>query len=171
MPRLNLSQVLSRIAVLKGEVAAWKARTMSSTTWTVSPLEDNTPSYEFSDSYQTYILKVTEMTKLKSLLSVANATNYITYKGTPDTLQSAIYALAEVKAQISLLEGLHFLSKRTYTSETSSGYGENSKTYKVENHSAITSRERDSVVQDMKDEFAALNAVLEAANHGTYIEI
>jgi hypothetical protein len=171
MPRLNLSQVLSRISTLKGEVATWKTRMVSSTTWTVSPLEDNTPSYEFENSYETYILKVTEMTKLKSLLSVANATNHLIYKGTSDTLQSAIYALAEMKAQISLLEGLSFLSKRAYTSESSFGYGESSKTYKVENFSAITSRERDGVVQDMKNEFAALNAVLEAANHSTYIEL
>jgi len=162
---MNISTALRRIKALKGEIARITGLIQVSNTWRA----DDTPAYNAAELLQQRGELISELVSLKTKLADANSSTTIKVtmqgKEVPMLLITAIHFLEEWKGEISMLEGLMVAPSNDYFETENVFTGENYVTQKVVHHCVITTRERDEKVKNLRERFAALNDIVEAANH------
>ena len=164
MENITLSEALRRIKALKGDIARWSKILPESNTWE----EDRAPTYSLPEVLQKLDEAVAELIVLKTALASANASCSLQEaSGESLSLTGAVTRLSELKSRMALLEALPTYSSHSALTGSrvehsgASGY----LTVRFALNCSMTTRERDDQLQKLRDEFAALNARLEAANN------
>lgn len=166
---MTISTCLRRIAAVKGDLGRVTERMSESIAYeTATP-----PAWSISD-LQTEEAKLRgELVVLKTRLAVANATTIVAMPGTENTqpLIAAITALQEIKGQLSVGANLMRWAKpqADYTKTKRVLLGAQATMVDVSYRCDLTSRQLDDQLAGLREKFASLNAVVEAANHITTV--
>ena len=167
---LTPSELLRRIAAIKGDIARWTALYRTSNVWS-----ENTPRPAYREGeVRAELDAATEaLIKYKTALAVVNATTWIKLPGTgrETPLVEAIFRLAENKSRQTTLEALDTRSDKESTVDQRGYVGDKIETVKVKVHSALTTRERDDQLRALRAEFAAINALIERTNNTVTVTI
>jgi hypothetical protein len=177
MPKMTLSRLLRLVAAKKHDMATWGARIAVSNV----VLDGKKQSYTFQECSDVLAKTRSELVRAKALLQKANVENMIQYHevGTSEdavsetksiSMAEAILLLAEIKAEIALLQGLKVLDSKSESTSSYEGYGADRKEVKMNFLCSLTARERDTKVEFLNEKFAAINAALEAKNQTVIVE-
>jgi hypothetical protein len=161
---LTISAALRRISALKGTLSRLEGRRPGS----IAFRTDSPPAWDLAGVEADIAEARAELRDLKTRLAVANATNEIEVPGGESrTLISCITELQELRGQISSDEGLmaYTQPRETYVERQRDYEGDKIVTVEVPHTCALTSAALDERVTALRDRFAMLNAVVEAANH------
>lgn len=168
--RISVSTALRRIAACKGRVAALTARVVAANVCK----EDDPPAFDLVASLAERESTVYEMLRLQFAVARSNATTKLSnglFVG------EAVRGLAELKSLIDVLKKLPVKS-RAVTEEKSQSYEydmvseKNVKVTEVTRwHCRMTTTDVAARVDALNEEFAALNALVEASNHETKVDV
>lgn len=161
---MNISEALRRIKKIKGEMSKEQGRMNSYVSWRV----DQKPVYSFLESRESLEKLSEELVVLEAKVAEKNATSKIKFENVEMSLAQVIRTLQEIKSMISIYEGLVInnseqVTKERFYSESEEKYITEKVTIKFE--SAITERDKDNKISQLKDKFEKLNSLLEDANH------
>lgn len=166
MPKVNtISQALRRIKELKGKIAQVDGRMQSSVCW--AEPGDTKPAYAFGALSEERKLLVDELVVLKGRLAHTNATTEISFGGKTMSVQTAVFAMAELKAEKMMLSTL--LIRQGTFEEPTHDYDERGRPiYKQKMWiSALDLLKRDEIVAALEKSIAEINDLVEDANHRT----
>lgn len=172
---MNMSSLIRRIASLKSEMSTWGSRASNANI----QIAGKRSPYTYEECVQRLAEARTSLIKSKTALAIANATTMITYHivdatgsySVTTTITEAILTLAEIKAELAQLSILTTLDADSVTEEIWSGYGTDRTKTTLEKKCAMTTRQRDDLVDKLKDRFASINAAVEAANHSVEVSV
>lgn len=165
---MNISEALRKIKKLKGQLAIEDKRFVSSVSWQ----DDKLPVYNFAETEDAINQISSELVSLEAVVAEANAVTKVNFKDKEVSLAWLIRHLQEIKAKISKYESLHIRQEIVETSEYV--YDEDKdKNIRIKKlvafKSAISERDKDKRVQDLKDDFETANKLLEEMNHKTIL--
>ena len=173
MPKMTIAQALRRIKKLKGHFAETQARASLSVVWQEGTVEH---AFPFNQCIEEMRKTREELIRLRSAVTVANATNSIEYGGQTLPLCLAIKKLEEIKSEISFLQSLKVrASEKEVETTTEWKYADDlfEKRIAVEKKTSfqcfLPEAKRAAQVTALQDEFERLNDLLESANHTTLI--
>lgn len=173
--KMNMSSLIRRIASLKGEMGSWSERAKRANVQIVGK--------KYPYSYEECNAKIAEikasLIKSKTALAIANSSTMITWhivdsegsRSVTGTITEAILTMAEVKAQIALLDSVLTLDSDSETEDSWTGYGSERTKVVVERKCSMTTRKKDEEKDRLQALFASINAAVEAANHSVQISI
>lgn len=171
MTQMTAGAALRRIKKIKGEIAELDKLIKSSAVF----LENKPPPFAINDLLGKRKEKVDEMLDLQTRLHTSNAGASFSFEGRTVKVNFAVRALDEIKALISLLQGLPVRDRSPDTepdrvleidpTTRQPFYREAQKIF----ISPMTKVEQLKAISALNDEFDALNAELEACNHRTFI--
>lgn len=174
MAKISLSQLLRRIAALKFDLTTWTTRLPNSAKY----VKDSSRAYTYEEIVANIERIKKELIAAKTAQAIVNATTIIKYHDTSVgsdtvsiTIAEAVLRLAELKDTITLYSKLvtgHSPSEIVQTQAYVNGAYVMVPTEYI---CVCTTRERDNILTDLRERFAALNAAVEAANHTTFLEI
>lgn len=167
---MNISEALRKIKKLKGQLAIEDKRFASSISWQ----DDKLPVYNFAETEEAINQISSELVSLEAAVAHANAVTKVNFKDKEVSLAWIIRHLQEIKAKISKYESLHIRDETVETSEYV--YDEDKdKNIRLKKFvvfkSAISERDKDKRVQDLKDDFESANKLLEEMNHKTILSL
>jgi len=160
----TVSQALRRIKELKGKVALVSRRMAESVCW-VEP--GNKPTYVFSALDEERDALVVELVVLKGRLAKTNTNTNIVADGKTMSIQTAVFAMAELKAEREMLGGLRIVEGEF--KDHVDGYDEKGRPiYETKKHvAALGLLKRDEAVAALEKRITEINEVVEDANHRT----
>jgi len=173
--KMNMSSLIRRIASLKGEMGSWSERAKRANVQIVGK--------KYPYSYEECSAKIAELKssliKSKTALAIANSSTMITWhivdsegsRSVTGTITEAILTMAEVKAQIALLDSVLTLDSDSETEDSWTGYGSERTKVVIERKCSMTTRKKDEEKDRLQALFASINAAVEAANHSVEISI
>ncbi|MCX6782280.1 MAG: hypothetical protein NTW66_04155 [Candidatus Magasanikbacteria bacterium] len=166
----NISQALRRVKQLKGRMAELSLRAAGS----VSHTKDEAPAFDFTVTRAEIASVRGELVALEAAVAVANATTAIEFEGKTLTLAAAIRQLQEYKAEMAWLSQLRlqsgtFVSREAEYDEATGRHV----TRKVETTfvSHLSEQARVAEIDQLRERFAALNDLVESANHRTSVTL
>lgn len=174
MAKISLSQLLRRIAALKFDLATWTTRLPNSAKY----VKDSSRAYTYEEIIANIKRLKEELIAAKTAQAIINATTIIKYHDTSVgsdtisiTIAEAVLRLAELKDSITLYSKLVTQSAPSEIVQTQTYINNTYVMIPTEYLCVCTTRERDNILLDLRERFAALNAAVEAANHTTFLEI
>jgi len=170
MSNLTIAQALRRTKKTRGNISELKTRASEA----VSHEAGKKPTFDFEPTCEALANAKEELIKLESSIACANASTTITYEGKSMTLAEAIRRLQELKDQMSWLTSLHIRegversSDLVWNDET----GRQSRvTTEVTYITKLSERDRVEKIESLRDQFEALNDLVEQANHRTEVKV
>lgn len=165
MEKITVSAALRRIAALKGDLSRLEIRRRGAITYQVA----SPPAWALVDLEAQMKMARKELIDLKVRLAVTNATATVEVPGEgARTLISCITEMQEVKGQLANDEVLMGFTKPAASfAEKERDYDEDGKLRWSETPMKcdLTSQVLDDRLTALRERFALLNAVVEAANH------
>lgn len=162
MSDMTISQALRKMAKLKADVAAWRARASAAVTFQ----EDSPPAYTFADCMEKAVLAQADLSSLKSLVAVKNATTEVEGK----SLAFCLVLLQEMKGTLEWLKSLPVRAQPKTVTE-SRDYDDEGKVFtkKTQFICQMTEADRDAKVAEIQAQFDALNDAVETTNGRTLL--
>lgn len=167
---LTISQSLRRISFLKGKLNELSGRAAASVSYVAGKKE---PTFDFDETRDALEKAREELLQLEASVARANAMTRIDWKDRKVTLAEAIRRLQEFKGQIAWFNGLPIRegseesTEPVYDELTGRHIRQKVTTVYV---TKLTERQHVAEVDRLKDEFQALNTLVEAANHRTEVD-
>ena len=169
MTKISLSTLLRRIAAEKQKLSSIDRKIPASNIYK----NKDDLSYELPELLLQRNQATQTLIKYKTILQKANCENQISYHDTLDQgsatktiyLSEAIFLLQELKSEIALLNQINVLAKNEVTQQQQVYNNGKYETTTCKSFCFITERERDKRVELLKEQFAAINAAIEAANN------
>lgn len=164
---MNINQALRKLAALKGEFARIENKCKNEEMLSYDTHKE--PVYNLQSLLETRSNLSKEIVDLKERIAITNANTKITVNGETLSLVRAIYLLQEQKGFISFFGHLEDMAPHTYLFEVKlNEYVEGKVNTVHQAKKAQITKEACSTIQGVcREEFNALNAAVEAANHNT----
>lgn len=159
---LTISQAMRVLKRLRGELAIAQQRMPASSSWQ----KGKEPEYKFGEITGERDRLSREVTSLHSRILRTNAATRLQDGDEEIYVSEAILRLAEIKGEISLLSGLNLRRGEVEREPVLNYHGDvvvNQPPLVFE--SAMSERERDEKVKELKAHFEHLNDEVEKANH------
>lgn len=164
---MKLNEALREIARLKGQLAQWDQRLREAAAAYKSTAP---PAYTYDEVVKQRSLCVANLINLKARVAHTNAKTKIQCVDKTITLIEAILLLAELKNEIALYNALPNHATHDLVMQETTYISGQLQYVEVSKFAALTTREKDELVSTLEDNFAELNAIVEAANHTTLLQ-
>ncbi len=164
--KLTIAQGLRALKRMRGDLANVRGRLANSSSWQ----KGKKPEYPFSECLKRQQELTAEFTHLHSRLLRANATNTVSFDGQDIPLCEALLILNEIKGEIAIFSSLDLREgkmEREPRYNIHSGGAIPSEPIIFER--AISERERDDSIEELKQRFERLNDAVETVNHTTLL--
>lgn len=162
----TVAQALRRIKELKGRIALVSRRMAESVCW-IEP--GNKPPYAFSALDEERRALVEELVLLKGRLAKTNANTSIVADGRTMSIQTAVFYMAELKAERELLSTLNIVEGE-FKDHTNTYDDKGRPIFEVKKRvAALSVIERDEAVAALEKRIAEVNEAIEDANHRTVL--
>jgi len=182
MRNITVSQAIRELAIAKSEFNTWSERFGASNVY----VENSKPSYELIECVQKLNDIRSKIINLKSAIAISNANTKVainvpikvidfTVKDSESKIVSTIVlinTLSELKNYLSMLESLRTCDQ-AITEVKQLGFSETGERVSITTKtiSTMTRRQRDDLVEEIKNDFNILNSLLETSNFTTFITV
>jgi hypothetical protein len=166
MNKLTISQALRRVKKLKGKLSELRARGTKSVTFQ----EGKRPAFSFSSCLEDTQAVRKELIVLETQIAFTNAATTLEWRGELMALAFAIRTLAEYKSEIAWLKSLPVRAEETTEEETWEYDEEAKRVKKITRFTChLTEDTQVNLMDEIQDNFDALNSLVESMNHQTLL--
>lgn len=169
---MTAAAVLRRIKKLRGEIGILDERLKKASVY----VEGKEPAFGFKDTWEARQVKLGELLKMQTALSISNAKTFFTCAGKSVNVAWAVRRTQEIKAEVSLLVMLPIREQKRdvevrrdmiWNDAAEKSVPEVTQTVYL---SALSKVEQSKLIEDLTAGFEELNTALEACNHATLID-
>ena len=169
MAKMTVSQTLRAIADLKGKLKSHKEHAQASVLY----FEANKPAFHFETEMKGFEEVRTELLRLKTALTVANATTFVEWNGKPVLVAWAIRYLEELKGHKPWVEALQTAPEPEKMEDNFVNQYVNGVVSTVNQPRKkvckMTEATRFETAHKLQEEFNRLNDLVETSNHQTFV--